>query len=319
MKKFLLGLFILLMMTPGVFAATYPERPISFICPWSAGGGSDRIARIMATIMEKELGKPVTVINRVGGGGVIGHYEIAAAKPDGYTIGMATAEITMMHWMGMTQVSYKDYKAIALINEDPAGVLVRADAPWKTLEDLQAAIKVKPGTMKASGTSRGGIWDLSRYGWLSSLKLKDSDLPWVPLAGAAPSLQELIAGGIDVVNCSLPEAGPLIEAKKVRALAIMANQRDPRYPDVPTLLERKIKFSSSSYRGVVVPAKTPDTIVKKLEKVVLKVAKSKEYIDMMNKNGFGCAALNRNQFAKFLAKKDKEHQKILTGMGLAQK
>jgi tripartite-type tricarboxylate transporter receptor subunit TctC len=319
MKKVLLGLLILVMTTSGVFAAAYPERPITFICPWSAGGGSDRVARVIAMLLEKDLGKPVSVVNRTGGGGAIGHHEIAAAKPDGYTIGLATTEITMMHWMGLTKVSYRDYECIVLVNEDPAGVIVRADAPWKNLEQLQAAIKAKPGNYKASGAGRGGIWDISRYGWLASLGLKDVALPWVPLAGAAPALQELAAGGIDVAVCSLPEASTLIEAGKVKALAIMADKRDPHYPDVPTLKERRINFSSSAYRGVVAPAKTPRGIVAKLERAVLKVAKSKEYIDMLDKNGFGCAALGRKKFTKFLTEKDQEHQKIMAGIGLIRK
>lgn len=319
MRKVLLGCLILVMVTPAVWAATYPERPITFICPWAAGGGSDRVARIMAMFLEKELGKPVSVVNRVGGGGVVGHYEMATAKPDGYTIGLVTTEITMMRWMGLTSINYRNYQCIALINEDPAGIIVRADAPWRTLEELQAAIKEKPGVLKASGTSRGGIWDISRYGWLAAVGLKDSALPWVPLAGAAPSLQELIAGGVDVVCCSLPEASTLIEAKKVRTLALMADSRDSHYPNVPTLKERKIKFTSSSYRGVVVPAKTPRNISKKLEQVVLKIARSKTFTDLMEKNGFGCSVLGKNQFASFLAKKDREHQRIMAGMGLVQK
>src|SRR5438128_347939 len=103
-------------------AQNYPSRPITMIVPWGAGGGTDATARIIGSLLEKDLGQPVTVVNRTGGSGVVGHAAIAAAPPDGYTIGMATVEIAMMHWQGLTDISGASYTPIGLVNVDPAGL-----------------------------------------------------------------------------------------------------------------------------------------------------------------------------------------------------
>ena len=156
----------LLALFASVALAAYPERPITLIVPWGAGGGTDATARIIGSLLEKELGQPVNVVNRTGGSGVVGHAAIASAAPDGYTIGMITVEIGMMHWQGLTELSGASYTPIGVVNADPAGVQVRADAPYKNVKDLVAAIKANPGKFKASGTGQGGIWHLAIAGML---------------------------------------------------------------------------------------------------------------------------------------------------------
>ncbi|HEX2544166.1 MAG TPA: tripartite tricarboxylate transporter substrate binding protein, partial [Ramlibacter sp.] len=170
-------------------AQNYPTRPITLIVPWGAGGGTDATARILGSLMEKELGQPVNVVNRTGGSGVVGHAAIASAPPDGYTIGLATVEIGMMHWQGLTELTGASYTPIGLVNADPAGIQVRADAPYKTVQDLLAAIKANPGKFKASGTGQGGIWHLALAGLLRDQKIDPASVPWVPSNGAAPGLQ----------------------------------------------------------------------------------------------------------------------------------
>src|SRR5829696_9143101 len=132
-------------------AQAYPARPVTVIVPWGAGGGTDATARIVAALLEKDLGQPFNVVNRTGGSGVVGHSAIATAQPDGYTIGIITVEISMMHWQGLTQLDPKSYTPLALMNEDPPGVQVKADSPYKTVQELADAIKASPpGKLKAS-------------------------------------------------------------------------------------------------------------------------------------------------------------------------
>src|SRR5215211_8570708 len=114
--------------------ANYPSRPITMICPWGAGGGTDATARIVASILERELGQPVNVVNRTGGSGVVGHQAIASAQPDGYNIGILTVEIAMMHWQGLTDLTPRSYTPLALMNEDPPGIQVKSDSPYKTVK-----------------------------------------------------------------------------------------------------------------------------------------------------------------------------------------
>lgn len=296
--------------------AKYPSRPISFICPWGAGGGTDRVARMLAVLLEKDLGQPVTVVNRTGGGGAVGHTAGATAAPDGYTMTIITVEITMMHWMGLAKVTYKDFKPVALINFDPAGVNVRADAPWATLKDLLDYAKANPGKLKATGTGKGGIWDLARAGMLKTAGIPVDAIPWVPSEGAAPGLAELVAGGVQVVTCSLPEAASLIEAKKVKALAIMGDKRAEIFPDVPTLKELGINWSMGAWRGVGVPKNTPDAVVQVLEKSLQKAVASTEFKDFMKKNGFGIMWGSAAEFGKFMAEGDKTMGALMKEVGL---
>src|SRR6187399_3040826 len=234
--------------------AAWPERPVTLIVPWGAGGGTDATARINGSLLEKELGQPVTVVNRTGGSGVVGHQAIASSPPDGYTIGMITVEIGMMHWVGLTTLSAVDFTPIGVVNADPAGINVRADAPYKSVKDLLAAVKANPGKFKASGTGQGGIWHLALAGLLKNQGIDPGAVPWVPSQGAAPGLQDLVSGGVEVVPCSIPEARSLIDAGKVRALAIMDANPPALYPKLPTLkAELGSNWQIAAWRVIAAP------------------------------------------------------------------
>lgn len=300
-------------------AQNYPSRPITLIVPWGAGGGTDATARIIGSLMEKELGQPVTVVNRTGGSGVVGHAAIASAPPDGYTIGLATVEISMMHWQGLTELNGASYTPIGLVNADPAGIQVRADAPYKTVADLLAAIKANPGKFKASGTGQGGIWHLAIAGLLRDQKIDPAALPWVPSNGAAPGLQDMVAGGVEVAPVSLPEARSLIDAGKIRSLAIMDEKPSALYPNVPTLKSvTGSNWTMAAWRGIVAPKGIPAEARDKLSATVRKVAASKEYNDFMASRGFGVIYAEPEAFGRFMAKSDVELGATMKAVGLAK-
>ncbi|HEU5320050.1 MAG TPA: tripartite tricarboxylate transporter substrate binding protein, partial [Methylomirabilota bacterium] len=272
---------------PAAAQPKYPSRPVQLVCPWAAGGGTDRIARMVAVLLEKELGQPVTVVNRTGGSGAVGHTAGATASPDGHTLTIVTIEITQMHWQGLTPLTYREYAPVALLNIDPAGVQVAAASEFKSLKPLLEAVKANPGKLKASGTGKGGVWDIARAGMLKAAGIPVDAMPWVPSTGAATGLQELVAGGVQVVTASLPEGGPLIEAGKVRPLAIMADKRDPLFPSVPTLKEEGINWTMGAWRGIALPRGTPPAVVAAVEKALEKAVRTPEFADFMKKNGFG--------------------------------
>ncbi|WP_407518617.1 tripartite tricarboxylate transporter substrate binding protein [Methylobacterium oryzisoli] len=300
-------------------AAGWPERPITLLVPWAAGGGTDATARIIGSLLEKELGQPVNVVNRVGGSGVVGHTAIAKAAPDGYTLGLATVEIAMLHWQGLTPLTYKDYTPIALMNLDPAGVQVRQDAPYATLKDLVADIKSNPGKHKASGTGQGGIWHLAIAGMLDSLGMDPASVPWVPSNGAAPGLQDLVAGGVTVVPCSIPEARSLIEAGRVKSLAIMDDAPNPIFPKVPTLkAETGSPWTIGAWRGIVGPKGLPDDITRRLTAALQKIYDSKDYKDFMGGRGFGIRYAAGPDFQAFWEKSDADLGAVMKKVGLAK-
>jgi tripartite-type tricarboxylate transporter receptor subunit TctC len=299
---------------------TWPSRPITMICPWAAGGGTDATARIVAAVMEKELKQPVNVVNRTGGSGVVGHAAIASAQPDGYTLGIITVEISMMHWQGLTEFAPGSYTPLALMNEDPPGIQVGSGSPYKTCKELADAIKAAaPGKLKASGTGQGGIWHLALVGWLTAMGLKPDHVAWVPSNGAAPAMQDLAAGGLDLVTCSVPEARAIIEAGKARSLAVMAVERNPVFKDVPTLKEAMgIDYSTGAWRGIAGPKGLPADVATKLTASLKKVFDSKEFKEFMSNRGFGTVWGDATEFATFMDKGDAQMGVAMKAAGLSK-
>ena len=319
MKNFIRLAAILAAFVTGAAQAQYPQRPIQLIVPWGAGGGTDATARIIASLMEKDLKQPINVVNRTGGSGVVGHDAIAKAPADGYTIGLITVEITMMHHVGLTALKSTDYTPIGLVNADPSGIVVRTEAPYKNVKELLAAIKANPGKFKASGTGQGGIWHLAIAGLLKDQGIDPNALPWVPSNGAAPGMQDLVAGGVEVVPCSLPEARSMIDAGKARALAIMDANPPALYPNVPTLQkELGTNWTMAAWRVIAAPKGIPADVQKSLGAALKKVYDSKEYKDFMASRGFGVVWADADGAAKFMAKADGDMGATLKAVGLAK-
>jgi tripartite-type tricarboxylate transporter receptor subunit TctC len=313
------GLLIGTLGLAGHAQAAYPERPLTLIVPWGAGGGTDATARIVASLLEKEIGQPINVVNRTGGSGVVGHSAIAEAEPDGYTLGIATVEIGMMHWQGLTELTSDNYTSLALVNEDPAAVTVRADAEWEDLGALVEEVKADPGKLKASGTGQGGIWHLAIAGLLSELGLDPASVVWVPSEGAAPGLQDLVAGGVDLVPASIPEARALLDAGRVKSLAVMSSDRNAAFPDVPTTQETVgVSWNIGAWRGIVGPKDLPDEVKDVLIPALEKVYNSAEYKEFMGGRGFGMRWAAGDEFATFMKESDTNLGDVMKKVGLAK-
>jgi tripartite-type tricarboxylate transporter receptor subunit TctC len=308
-----------LSLAAGTALADYPERPITLIVPWGAGGGTDATGRMIASLLEKELGQPVNVVNRTGGSGVVGHSAIATAAPDGYTIGVLTVEIGMMHWAGLTELTGADYTPIALYNYDPAGLQVRADSEWQTAQDVLDAVAAAPGEHMASGTGQGGIWHLALAGMLNEAGIAPDAAPWVPSQGAAPGLQELAAGGVDIVPCSVVEATALMDAGKVRSLAVMDSERLAAFPDVPTLKEATgLDWEMAAWRGIGGPKGMPEDVTATLTAALEKAYNSAEFQDFMESRGFGLIWAPNEEFGQWMADSDESLGKVMSAVGLAK-
>ncbi|BCP53426.1 hypothetical protein K32_20430 [Kaistia sp. 32K] len=305
---------------PAFAQSSYPERPIQLIVPWGAGGGTDAVARIIGTLLQQELGVPVNVVNRTGGSGVVGHSAIATAKPDGYTIGIVTIEIDMMHWQGLTDLTYKDFDFLAMVNADPGGVMVSASSEYQTLPDLLAAIKEKPaGTFKASGTGQGGIWHLGLAGWMMSHGLKPDHVTWVPSQGAAPGITDMVAGGVNLVPTSLAEGRSMIDAKRVTPLGSMSPERQALFPDVPTLKESvESDWTLAVWRTVAGPKGLPEDVAAKLGAALEKAYNSPEYQKFMNERGFGMRWADGAETTRIVGEDDATLGAIMKEAGLAK-
>jgi tripartite-type tricarboxylate transporter receptor subunit TctC len=233
---------------------------------------------------------------------------------------VVTVEISMMHWQGLTEFKPDSYTPLALMNEDPPGIQVSASSPYKTVAELADAIKKSaPGSMKASGTGQGGIWHLALVGWLTALGLAPNHVAWVPLNGAAPAMQDLAAGGLDLVTCSVPEARAIIEAGKARSLAIMAAERNPAFKDVPTLKEAMgIDYTTGAWRGIVGPKGLSADIAAAATAALKKVNDSSEFREFMANRGFGVRWADAAGFASFMDAGNKAMGVAMKAAGLAK-
>ena len=165
----------------------------------------------------------------------------------------------MLHWQGLTEITYRNFTPLSLMNNDPAGVQVNNASPHRDVKSLADAIKAsRPGQLKASGTGQGGIWHLCLAGWLGAMGMKADHVRWVPSNGAAPAMQDLAAGGIDFTTCSVPEARAMLDAGRARSLAVMGAERLSVFPNVPTLKEAMgVDYQNGAWRGIAGPPGIP--------------------------------------------------------------
>jgi tripartite-type tricarboxylate transporter receptor subunit TctC len=298
--------------------AAYPERPITLIVPWAAGGGADSIARVYGSLLEQELKQPVNVVNRTGGGGVVGHTAIAQAQPDGYTIGIATMEITVFKALGMADITPASYRTIARIAEIPSGVTVAANSKYKDAKELLEAIKAAPkGTFKASGTGPGGSWHFAVGGWLKSMGVEPQKVAWVPSNGGAPALQDVVAGGIDMATCSVVEARSLLEAGRVRTLTVMAEKRLDQFPQVPTLKESfGSDWTMSTWFAVLGPKGMNEDAAQRLLAATKKVHESAQFKEFVAQRGYTPVWNEGKDFDEFAAKWERGLSELAGDLGL---
>ena len=319
-RRTLLGTGAALAATPAIAQARWPVRPVQLLCPWAAGGGTDAVLRIIANLLQRDLGQPFNVINRTGGSGVVGHAAIASATPDGYTMGMITAEICMLHWQGLTELTFRNYTPLGLMNNDPPGIQVNNTSPYQDVRALADAIKAsRPGQFKASGTGQGGIWHLALAGWLVAMGLRADHVRWVPSNGAAPAMQDLAAGGLDFTTNSVPEARAIIDAGRARSLAVMAPERLSAFPNIPTLKEAMgVDYSSGAWRGVAGPLNMPPAVVSTMDAALKRVFDSTDYKDFMNNRGFGLVYADAAGFGRHLVAADASLGDAMKAAGLAR-
>jgi len=298
--------------------AAWPERPLTLVVPWAAGGGTDAVARILAAGLEKELGKPVNVVNRTGGGGVVGHTEMVNAKPDGYTIGLATAEVTTYYWLNTAPFTYEKLTPLALVNFDSAAFNVAANSPWGDLRAALDDIKKQPvGHYKLSGMAAGAAYHLAFAGLLQLEGINPKSVTVVPSQGAAPGFQELASGGVQIVPSSLPEGKAMFDAGRVKALAVMAKETISAFPKVPTVKQAIGKeYEGGTWRGLAAPAGLPADITARLVEATDKVANSDAYKNFLAERGFGYAFAKGPAFGTFLATQHKNNGEIMGALGL---
>jgi tripartite-type tricarboxylate transporter receptor subunit TctC len=271
---------------PAIAQSAFPSKPLRLIVPAPAGSRHGLSARLFAESLARVAGQPVDV-DHPDSTPATGYGVIAGAGTDGHTIGYATVDLAILHWRGLSDIKPADLTPIAVLNEDPAGVHVRADSPWKGLRELTAHIKANPGSLKASSTPAGGIWHLSTVGWLGAAGLPVDALPWVPAAGPAAGVEDMLLGASDIIVCSTPEVRITHHASKTRTLAIMARTRIARFGNIPTVQQALgTDHTAGAWRGLVVPKGVAAGTAAQLTALAQRAWEDKAFQSQMQRRGF---------------------------------
>lgn len=263
-----------LALAPRAFASVYPERPITFICPWPAGGTADLTMRAVCNSAAKTLGQTIVVDNKAGASGMLGLRAMASAKPDGYTIGQIPISVTRFSQLGTVQIDpLKDLIYIARTSGQTFGIAVRADAPWKTLKDFVAAAKASPGKLTYGSAGIGGATHVGMEEFALAAGVQFNHIPY---KGGAPALQDLIGGQIDALADSSSWA-PHVKAGKLRLLATWGEKRTQDFPDVPTLRDQGFDVVVDAPNGIGAPKGLDPAIEKRLREAFKFAAASPEF------------------------------------------
>ena len=271
--------------TAAVQAADYPTKPVELIVSAAAGGGTDNMARAFSEAARKHFPQPIVVVNKPGAASSIGFTEVATSKPDGYKLGVITVNLAILPALNLTKVTVEDYIYIARLNNDPSAITVRADAPWKTIEEFLAEARKNPGKLQVGNAGIGDAWHVAALALEEKTK---TSFNHVPYQGGNPAVLSLLGGHVDAVTVSPGEVAQHVAAGKLRMLAVMSDQRMPGvFAQTPTFKERGIDLTVGAWRGLVAPKGTPDAVVKTLKEMARKAGNEASFRETLEKTNLG--------------------------------
>ena len=315
-KSFLVGVTALV---TGVFSASalaaYPDKPVTVICPWTAGGGTDVLLRALSKEAEKYLGQTINVVNQTGGAGAIGHNAIRAARPDGYTIGMITFELNSLPPQGLVPFTWKDFDPLMRINTDPAALTVRKDAPYNTVRGFVDYAKAHPDEITIGNSAPGSVWNIAAglVAEKTGIKVKH-----VPFDGAQPAVTALVGGHIKAVAVSVAEVRGQVQAGNLKILGVMSSERDKIFPDVPTFKEQGVDVQFATWRGLAFPKGVPAANRAKVADAYKKAFETKEFKDFAANAALTLNYQDGPEFTKFLDQNYKDVAAVMKGLGLSK-
>jgi tripartite-type tricarboxylate transporter receptor subunit TctC len=306
------------LLVPAPAKAAFPERDITLVVPWAAGGGTDTLARTLVKNGKKYFGVNINVVNRVGGTGVVGMDSVVKAKPDGYTVGVITFNLSTYRLLGQSELSYRDFDLIALLNRSQAGLSVKADSKFQTLKDVVEYAKANPGVVTVGHSGPAGAWHLAAAAIAQKTGVK---FTFVPFDGAAPTRTALVGGHISMCASGMDEVLQFYQTKQIRILAANSPTRHPAFPDVPTMAEAGFPIENPifDWRGLATAKGTPPEVLKVLRDGFKNAAEDPEYIALMDKLALPRTYLDHDKFEEFLVGMEKSLEPTLDLVGLLKK
>ena len=302
MKHFLTAAFLVALLITSSASAAYPDKPIRVVIGFPAGGPLDQHARLLTDRLQAVLGQPIIIDYKSGAGGTVGAQDVMKAPADGYTLMLANTGVMVINPALYGKLPYstlKDFTPIARTAMQPLALLVNPKVPANTLQEFMAYAKSKPGQINYGSAGNGGISHLVPEMFKTSTGLF---MVHIPYRGSAPAFTDLMAGQVQFMAESIPQAANYHKQGKVRALAVTSSQRNPALPDIPTVIESGIKgFEVVGFYGFLAPAGLPRDITAKLSDAFKQVMLSADIRNRMVSQGADPAFLGSDEFAQFLA------------------
>lgn len=299
-----------------VYAQAYPNKPVRLIVPAAPAGTTDILARMIAQKLTEALGQSVLVENRAGAGGIIGTEAVAKATPDGHTLIMGNIGPNAINYSLYKKLPYQasDLAAVALAASVPNVLVVPAALPVASVADLVALAKAKPGQIAFASSGSGQSIHLSGELFRISSGL---NIVHVPYKGSGPALIDLVAGQVALMFDNLPSSLPLVNAGKLRALAVTSAARVAQLPNAPTMIESGFPgFEVTAWFGVLAPAKTPDVVIQRLNTEVVRALQLPEMRTRLTDLGATPGELSPQQFTAFMQAETEKWAKVVKSSGL---
>ncbi len=307
-----IGTFLMVLLTGiGAGAQPYPDKPIKLVIPFAPGGSVDIVGRILAQSLGEELKQTIVVENRAGAGGNIGFEAVAHAKPDGYTLLMASSNLAVNVSLYRT-IGYdplKDFAPISLVAIQPNVLMVHPSLPVKTVPELIAYAKANPGKLNFGSSGIGASQHLSGELFKSRTGV---DMVHVPYKGGGPAMADLVGGRIQLMFETIPSSMSYIRSGQLRAIAVTTEQRSAQLPDVPSMQETVKGFISRGWLGVAAPAGTPQPIVDRLNDAIHKAIADPAATKRLTDLGLEVKVSTAAEFSNFIASEVKDFNALIT-------
>jgi tripartite-type tricarboxylate transporter receptor subunit TctC len=283
--------------------------------PFAAGGGSDTVTRIVADKLAGRLGQPVTIENRGGAGGNLGMEAGARAAPDGYTLTVVTQNLVVNPhlYKNLNYDALRDFRPVALMNWFYQIVIVNPQVPAKTLPELIALAKAKPGSLTAGN---GGIGGTAQMDIDLLCAMANINIVQVPYRGEAPVITDVVGGQLNMTISSFIGIDQLVATGKVRALAVTSPKRAVQFPDIPTIADTVPGYEMDGWYGIAVPAGAPDEVAARLEKEIVAIIKDPAITQTLIERGFDPVGSPAAEFAKTIKSDFDKYGKLIRERGI---